>query len=454
MGRVEYNTIIKYNIKAQTNSPLHIGGYLGGKDEILIHSVTETPFVQASSLAGLLRSISSDINGKSVTDELFGASEHFENSDSNDQSSRVRISDGTIDASTIILEKRPNIAVDKKTGTVNNSYGSGQKFDMTYISEGAKFEFDVFLFLSDISYQNHFERILSFLCKSGGNLGAKKSSGAGRFVVSRIHQTVFDMTDETDRKAWISNDDSIKGYTDITDEVLTKIQVEDNSIAYNISVVAKTEGPLQIKGIAVNEFGKDAPDSENIRNGRGDYIIPGTSLRGAIRGQMEKIASYMGKNQVINNAFGFVAENQSDSKMGNLVFGDSVIGKTENNSNNPIRNRIHIDKFTGGVISQGLFKEKNVIGDIEIDIQIKEKYNPDATLGLLIYAIRDLALKTYNLGNGYATGKGFLDISNIVITKGAATAEIQFLSDNEKIQINDETGIITNALNALKEVQA
>lgn len=448
MSKYEYDEVIKYLISAKTNSPLHIGGALGGKEDILMDPVLGIPFIQASSLAGMFRSASNIINDRRVTDELFGSARKQKDQDNADNRSRVRITDGRILSETVKLEIRPGVSIDPKTGTVNSKDGGGQKFDLTYISANAEFSFCIYLYVAkgDNELPNRLEALLGIMKNGEAVLGAKKSSGAGKFSATTIRRAVFDLTSEKDRKEWISESEDTVSYEDITE----KCTSDKTEVKYEVEVDAVTEGPIQIKGISMTEFGKDAPDSGNIQNSNNEFIIPGTSVRGTIRSQMEKIAGYKGIEGVIEDSFGVIGKKHSDSKRGNLVFNDVVIGREEDIVKNPIRSRIHIDKFTGGVISQALFKEKNASGEVRIRIQIYDRNNPDATLGLLILALRDLALNVINLGNGYATGKGFLNVSKISVNNSHEQADIVF--DENVGEIHDQSGILQNALNALKEV--
>ncbi len=446
MSSIKYDKIVKYHICATTVSPLHIGNSFENVGDVLIDPITEVPFIQASTITGLLRSVSTLVNDNDTTCELFGLDkDNICESDAN--TSRVKVTDCRMVPSTVKFETRPNVSVDRKTGTVSTKNSSGQKYDITYVSQGASFSFYVYLFLQSEQYDltNKLQAVFGTIKHDQTSIGAKKSSGAGRFTIESIKSTVYDMKNSQDRLYWCIEDGDNSRLEDITD----KCCAAPGTIKYHVLIKAKSIGPIQIKGVAMSDFGENAPDSENIMNGNDDYIIPGTSIRGAIRSQMEKIASYQGKDTVIRGAFGFAAENHSDGCAGNLIFNDCVIGSQEDIDKNPVRNRIHIDKFTGGVMSQAFFKEKNASGAIDISIEILDRQNPDATLGLLLYALRDLKIKTFNIGNGYATGKGFLDIADISIRTGTSC-----LSIDENNVIYDENGIVESVLSALKEVSA
>jgi hypothetical protein len=207
--------------------------------------------------------------------------------------------------------------------------------------------------------------------------------------------------------------------------------------AYEIVVEGKTEGAIMVKSIAVSEFGKDVPDAENIKNAKQEYIVPGSSIRGAIRSQMEKIASYLGCETVIEESFG------SQRHVGNLRFYDAVVGdeKERKSSEKSLSHRIHIDKFTGGVIHGGKFSERNAHGHLSLHIVIRDQNKPDATCGLLLFALRDLAIQTMSLGGGFNVGKGMILVDQIRVTDRINQKEA-VLSLVPEPQIIDEDGLI------------
>ena len=166
---------------------------------------------------------------------------------------------------------------------------------------------------------------------------------------------------------------------------------------------------------------------------------------------MEKIFSYLcgekPNQKFIEEAFGKGGEKEAEGCEGYLRFEDIVVGREKENEETPLRHRIHIDKFTGGVFDGRLFNEKNVYGDMEIKISVLDKEKADAVAGLLCLAIRDLSIGAVNLGNGYANGKGFLTVSEIIVTKNDKKARISL---KDQYVISDEDEIIKEAMEALK----
>ena len=63
----------------------------------------------------------------------------------------------------------------------------------------------------------------------------------------------------------------------------------------------------------------------------------------------------------------------------------------------------------------GLFTEQNVFGTIHIKINIKPCENRDKICGILLMALRDLAIGMMSIGGGVNVGKGIMEVSSIQI---------------------------------------
>lgn len=442
-GALKYNKIIKYSIFAECKEPLHIGNAVGDKEEVLIHPVDNVPFIQASSISGVFRAYHLNAGGIDRNNKLFGARNVNEGDNSYDYSSLLRFSDGVfLSEDKVLLELRPRVSINRETGSVmaskvkGSGIKAGHKFNMEYIGAGARFQFSMYLY--DNEYVNDVEDILAALAGDSIQLGGQKSNGCGYIKLINVHKKEFDMTKAEGRAAW-SNEYQLPTdeYQDITDNIINLGVKAGN--AYHITVVGKTENMLQVKSICVSDYGKGAPDSMNITNAKKEYIIPGSSFKGAIRNQMEKIATYLGKDSAIDRIFGKKASKDNTGTVGNISFLDTVVGDIKKNDMMDINYRIHIDKFTGGVFQRGLFSEKNVAGDVCFNVTIADRNNPDEACGLLLMALRDMAIGTVSLGGGYNIGKGFISVEKIKVVSPKGEAIIDYVNktiDNEDL-IND-----------------
>ena len=88
----------------------------------------------------------------------------------------------------------------------------------------------------------------------------------------------------------------------------------------------------------------------------------------------------------------------------------------EKGGERPPQKRIHIDKFTGGVMYGGLFSETPAYGELTIRVDLEEENKKAA--GLLLMALRDVGLGILPLGSGSSIGRGYIDGSELLIKEG------------------------------------
>lgn len=454
---IEFQKITKYLVKAVCTQPLHIGSALGDKEEVLIHPVDDEPFIQATSIAGVLRGYYARNQGQEQADRLFGVRRMEEDNKAIEIGSRIRISDGRFCSNGLVLELRPRVSINSKTGSCETStikgtdIKAGHKFNMEYVGVGSEFRFEMYLY--DESKSKDIEGLLAAMHREQIQIGGQKSNGCGYMKFKSVKKKVFDMTSAEDRRLWAKEDElGEEKYEEILSD-LRKEEISNQADAFEITVNGCTEGNLLVKSIAVPDCGEDAPDCMNLRNARKDYIVPGSSLKGAIRSQMERIAGYLDRQEIIRDTFGYTGSSPKDSKTGNLIVLDTVVGDREKNDRAELSHRIHIDKFTGGVMDGGLFHEKNVSGNLKLHISIKNRNHPDRTCGLLLMALRDLAIGMMNIGSGYNVGKGIIDVSDIMVKdlKNGQKAVICYKKNGkEERGIVDEEKIIARCIKAVQ----
>ena len=468
---LKYDKIIKYKISAKCEGPMHIGSALGDKENVLIHPVDNIPFIQASSIAGLFRAYYKEFidteNGKKTSD-LFGLEKMSEGMNSAEHASKIKFTDGVFEQNNKLkLELRPRVSIDDTSGTCKSevvkgtSKRAGHKFNMEHIGVGAEFVFYMYLYLDTREYTNtedEIEEVLAAINTGTVSIGGQKSNGNGLVKITDVKKKSFSMLSCEDREAWENEDE-------IPDDAYDSIACGESTKAlpiYDIYVNGVIESELLIKGIAVTPIKekdkannnskdkKELPDYENIRNAEGEYIIPASSLKGAIRSQMQYIANYLDVKDIIDNTFGVKPNGKSKPGLqGNIKFFDTIVGNKQTNENLRLSHRIHIDKFTGGVMYGSLFSEKNVCGKVDFHIQIKNSNEPERSCGLLLMALRDLYLGTASVGGGYNVGKGFINVKKITVEANGKKACIDFTSKDNIIHDNDK--ILSACINSVKK---
>ena len=392
----------------------------------------------------------------------------------------VRIQSG------IGLEFRPRVEINPVTGSAAASEikGSGKKgghkFETEYIGAGALCRFTVYDMSPDVSVDDDnksegrrlMECIFAAMNSEDIQFGGQKSNGCGYMKVESVKFKRFDLTDREQLRLWI-NEGSV---TDKDMETITVSAQNPSASAYRITVTGKTENRLLVKAIAVENKDGSSPDAVNMQNSAGEYIVPASSFKGAVRARTEKVIKYLEKDQkldvsdVLQNSFGSNMARDTNT-LGNLRFFDTIVrdvwedaGENQKEEKSDaksgvkdeaasdlarrasVNHKIHIDKFTGGVMNKALVTENTIGGEIMFRINILNMKAPDKTCAVLLMVLRDLANGQFNIGSGYASGKGFIDVHTITVESADGSAILDFESGS----IKDDDQIIRQCMDALR----
>lgn len=391
-----FDYAVVYTVNAICRTPLRTGDADGEVDQILRYK-DKTPFIQGNSISGAFRGWLEKNVGEEVAGELFGSQE---------KEGYLIISDGVF-ARDAKISDRPGIVIDKHTGTAKQ----GGKFDTKHIDVGAEMKFSVIWtgWKQDAEQANLAEEMLSAMNEGEIRLGAKKTNGMGTFKL-QVHRRSFDLRKEADRKAWL--DESDEGASIELKKLPRKIYTE-------FVLSGRLDSILVKAAIATRSEKDEGRCIENMKEGN-VAIIPGSSVKGAVRARVEAIADLMGvSSELVTDMFGNEAADNQTQKAGKLYFED-VFMDPENEGKSITR--IRINKFTGGVIRGGLFQEKPLSAEVQIRIRVPDE---PAYCMLILYALRDLGAGLYNLGSGGAIGRGYFKVASVEVTD----------SKNEKIKL-------------------
>lgn len=424
-GRFEY--AIRYQAVVTCLKPFRTGGKNRDSQSILLHR-DGVPFLQGSSLAGALKSWKNN-------EALFGAS--------SEQNGKTGSTEGSVIVSDLEFEPnaatvmRPRVRINEKNGTA--AHNSEGKFDVMHLQTGTKGTFELLWCgkkceADDVKQQ--MEEYLSALNQGLICLGGQKSNGFGRVQV-QAQRRQYNMTNSNDRTAWIMN--SMDG-----SETVELRPVRDDRII--LHVTARTNS-LLVKGQTPGGYGEGSVKAAQMKE-NDKYVIPGSSLKGAIKAQAKRIAPFLNISDTqLESLFGREirkANGPSDSGIaGKITFSDAVFDDKAKRTAVP---RIHINRFTGGTIRQGLFTGEVIGGKCEWDIIIPkwkaQKTKEQQTGALLVlYALRDLGIGLYSLGSENAVGRGRIEFLQIDIQTENGSAFIK-CRENE-VTVQDENGILT-----------
>lgn len=388
-----FHKLLQYEVTVTCLSPLRTGSGNG-----ILRDMDGTPFLQGTSLCGALRSWRND-------DVLFGLQE---------QAGELIVSDLIFEEDTQTAS-RPRVRIDSKSGIASD----GGLFRVECLVTGSHGHFTLTWRgtrkLSDVRPQ--VEAYLAALHNGHILLGAQKTNGFGR-VSLEVKVREFDLMNPSHLTQWL-NDGGHKKTVRLSE---TK---DDGTILFRVQ--GTTPGILvkASDGTAAGGEGFHAvPYQEN-----GDYLIPGSSIKGAVRAQMERIAGQFHMEAQVRRMLGFAADGSQDGCCGTLFFSD---GHFTGEIKETTRARIRLDRFTGGTYGGALFKDRVLSGTLNWEIRLPE--HDDTACAMLLFALRDLGLGLYTLGSGGSVGRGRLDTMKVTVADVALTVE------NGNVQLEDPNG--------------
>lgn len=414
-----FNCTAVYQVEATCQTPLRTGGSEGNIEHILQDSYGNA-FLQGSSLAGAMRAWWSEQKG-CTGDLLFGSQKC---------QGKLTVSDGVFfDQAKYTV--RPRVKISGKTGTVEN------KFDVAHIFPGAKMQFTL-VWLGDkneLAELSDVETMLSAMHHGEICLGAQKTNGFGRVSLS-VKKRQFDLTNEKDRTAWLADE--------WTGTPMKLPDLENTSQV--IFIVTGHADSILVKGSAPEA--REGADGTSKRvtvniNENGKNILPGSSIKGAVRARTYMIADILGlEKEWVNTMFGRGSDGVDNGLAGRIRFEDVVLsdkGKRENS-------RIRINRLTGGVIRKGLFTEESLSSDITLRIVAPDD---SAQCALLLFALRDLGLGLYQLGSGGSIGRGYIMVQEIESTSPDGRKAYLSFDNHHNCSLDDPNGLISEWTHAL-----
>lgn len=391
-------------------SPIIISsGEKSDTDILVLKDTRGNPYIPATSMAGVLRhyffeQAQIDNNIKEL-EYFWGTDKKDENKEETYQSSLFLSDSILISNASIVI--RDGIKIDEMSGIAEDK----KKFDYEVVEPGAVFNFKAEVILRECFDEDIFRKVLSFIIKTLGegkiSLGSMTTKGFGRCRLDKVCCLKYDFKKKDDVIAWLEGNDG----EDITQEITSLKTYREKDDDFTMDAVFKVKNSLIIKSYSSNP--KD-PDMVHITS-NGSDVIPGTSIKGAIRARAERIINTLGfqGESFIKEVFGW-ADDQKGSegvKIKSRFFVEETIidkGKMVKE----VQNRIKIDRFTGGVIKSALFDEAPIWPvdgtDNGIGIHMKIKDYKDWEAGLILLVLKDLWNGDLPLGGEKSIGRGVL----------------------------------------------
>jgi len=418
---------ILFTGQIELQSPLLIGcGNNENSDIDVLLDSNGNPFIPATSFIGVIRDFIKLQDNK--LDVYFGTDSNVENSSqSSIKCSNLVLADNS--APKIVV--RDGIRINSKTGLVNDK----AKYDFEVVERQTKFEMKLVADVDD-GKKDDIQRLFSFIISGLENsvitLGAKTNSGLGEVKLINYKVTEYNFSNKKDVYNWLKNDGGNKIQ-------LPKVELKNN-FDFEMNVRLKLRNSLIVKSYPGSP---ELPDAVNITS-NGDFVLPGTSIKGAVRARIERILNTIKEEhseKIISNLFGNVDTNNKNSKAikGRIKIREEILPGFIAE----LQSRIKIDRFTGGTINGALFdsmplfddtidmNEKNVL----INIEVKDCQDYEA--GILMLVLKDFWTGDLAIGGEKNIGRGVFD---------GVSAEIKY--DNKVFSVPKDINTISKELKA------
>jgi CRISPR/Cas system CSM-associated protein Csm3 (group 7 of RAMP superfamily) len=304
----------------------------------------------------------------------------------------------------------------------------------------SKTEFTLILEVDRIT-KNQLENIIHLLQQWNNDmrsaLGKGKSKGWGKLKLIKQPQ-IATLTSQA-VKQWIE-DQTEKPIWKSEESPSNPAKKQSNSIIFNL----KPHSPLLINDHARITGVKQEAKQVFMRNSEGKAIIPGSSLKGAVRAHAHKIMATIAHLHYNKEAIqaAKMVENSINQLFGaeqkrSLLWISDAIDQVEGSSKKHEQYFNAVDRFTGGVVDTALFSViaancQQLSGECIYDNHPKRELKDDWWKGLLLLLVRDFMQGDFAIGWGKSKGYG-----QAKLTLKIADIEYQSFEDL-LIYLNDE----------------
>ncbi len=430
-GNVLNRIVLKGTI--ELISPVLIGcGKSENTDVDVLLDTEGKPFIPASSFVGVLKHYIILDNGHArALDKFWGYTK-----DKSGRQSAVKCSDlsCTKKSQTIV---RDGIRIDNKTGIVE----SGAKYDYEIIERGAEFSLYMETVCSDNddTFNRRMMATIKNVLESGDiHIGAKTNNGLGKIRLKDAAVFTFDFSRKEDVLKWLKKDFSRTG-------PFNETPFEVRSETFSINAIFDLNNSFIIRSYSAEP---EKPDAVSIKS-NDDFIITGSSLKGAIRARSEKILNTLERPQeILFSLFGNVNEDTKEKTRGRVRIEEVVLPKYTTE----LQTRIKIDRFTGGTIESALFETMPLFNQYNhasdnlsekvqnIRITITD-YEP-CEAGLMLLVLKDLWTGDLAVGGDKGVGRGTFegfraeikwDGKNVTIDKNLSVTPSEYKQELENL---------------------
>jgi CRISPR/Cas system CSM-associated protein Csm3 (group 7 of RAMP superfamily) len=327
------------------------------------------------------------------------------------------------------ITRRDGIRINEETGVV----ADGAKYDYEILEPGIHFPLTL-----EITVREKFntskealvtlaKELMATIKHDAFRLGAFTAQGFGRFDAahSNLEAFIYDFTTKEHQDAWFAYLETGETWSTVAEPIEDGDLPKSNYPAFQIKATFRLKSALMI---GASGGAKSDADKASIQS-NGHYVIPGKSIRGAIRQRARRILEIWKQQDIQLSAadgkdltselFGFVKQdgtNSDNAQRGLIRVEETTIAQ---DAVKPmLQNRIRIDRFTGGVIDGALFNSEPVWTTDKEDLQltftidsfgkVKDEATQKLYKKLLLMLLKDLWTGDLPIGGEKNIGRGVL----------------------------------------------
>ena len=386
-------------------------------DKDVIRDSMGTPYIPASSIAGVCRSTLRKMN-KSYIDYYFGyvqKATELNNFNSISEASRLNFYDANIATGKngYVLSVRDSVALDEyKTAK------KGAKFDIEVIEPGVTFttHIECTKYEKDIALDSILTDLKSIFNSDQISFGAKTMRGYGAVKTEAIKQASFDLSSEYGQRKYIDFD--MYSYNE-----WEEIDILKNNTIYNVlKLNLELDGAISIRKYSTRPSqnkNHPEPDYEQLIVNNNTPVIPGTSWAGAFRHRMRDLGL---SETEINGLFGWV--NKTNALKSAIRFSESELKHAQEK----VMTRNAINRFSGGITDGALFTERTWYGG-KTDLTILcTRLMTEREKNALAATVTDLHYGYLAIGGLTAIGRGrfrVLSVNNAAVDQNSIYSSVR-----------------------------
>lgn len=456
------------------DTPLHIGGVDGDADTDLALAVNGRGkyYVPGTSLAGALRGwmtqifvdLDQPLDPQNIVNQYWG----FQHNDSG-HASFIIVDDAEIQLQNGTIEIREGVGINRHSGTAAKRC----KYSRAIIPKGATFPLNITFDSQLEKLPDSLIQLLQALEKGDIRIGAAKTRGLGRIKLKDLNIKAQDLGSSVGIFDTLLQGGKPKDWKTLSHDVTYQSPANltvDISWEPKDPVMVKAEGD----GIAIDILPLVSQVGNDVT-----FVIPGSSIKGVLRTQAERIIRTVCQHStpdnfleqvrldLVNELFGSAARSETDKgHIGALSVDDCfseifmkiphwacvenakemtgdlrtalqrALGQEPYKKLQPAMH-VAVDRWTGGAADGMLYSVLEPIGVIwqpiglHLDLARLTTYNSELVkpaIALLLLVLRDLANRKIPIGYGTNRGMGTITVSQIKLEGHQLDPDLQSLT--------------------------